>query len=214
MTHPSDRHLQGYLDGALPPHTREALSEHLQQCAACRDHVAHMARAIAAVRATSPARWSSEGAFWARLAGRLQPTPRACWPMLALVPPLVFVVAGLAVNLLLGLASLIWALVRSGAMAPLAPRLRAALQSIAARLPIRDLLPNWLVDQTQPLAAQALIDWANMAPALQDALLYAAVTTVLGLALVGLVALMLWWAAVRVRPERKEGSVKLWTMAS
>ncbi len=134
--------------------------------------------------------------------------------MLSLVPPLVFVVIGMAVNLLLGLASLAWALVRAGAMAPLAPRLRTALQSMTAGWPLQNLLPDWLVEQAQPLAAEALTDLSNMAPTLQDALLYALVTATLGLALVVCVGLMVWWAAVRVPAGRKERSATLWTMAS
>lgn len=49
MTHPDARALGAYADRALPPAEAAAVTQHLVQCEACRERVAGLERAIAAV---------------------------------------------------------------------------------------------------------------------------------------------------------------------
>jgi hypothetical protein len=186
----------------------------LERCDACRRRLDAWRALSQAVQQATPQAFSSDGAFWVRLAPRLGPVRRSTWSLVSFLPPFVFVTFGTLVNLLLAATVLVRILVRAGAIAPVGPIVCARLQTFLGQTETGRLLRSWIGPTAHQAVTRLLDSWAAMSPAWQDALLYALIVASLGVALAGIVTLYGWWAACWHKQERFERSEPAWNTAN
>jgi hypothetical protein len=208
--------MQAWCDGALAPRRREAIARHLVGCAHCRQRTDAWQRASRAAMATAPAAelFSTDGAFWARLAPHLSPRRSAQGALVSLVPPFIFVSVGTVLNVAIGLAVIVRGLVRLGAIEPVGPWIGARMQSALGESDTSSLLRLWLGSGLHQVLRTALQAWNGFGATTQDALLFVIAVTCLGLGLTGAVTLCGWWAACSARRNRSERSEGVWNTAS
>ncbi|HHX64035.1 MAG TPA: hypothetical protein GX702_04005 [Chloroflexi bacterium] len=207
MEHPGDVQLQSLEDGELDPDSAQRLRDHIAFCPRCASRLAEWRRLSLLVRETapSPALFSSEGKFWGRLAGRLKRPGRSSrcrplWPWVPFMPPVLLGVFNSVAQTLLSAALIIHVLAGLGVFNP-ASFITQGLIGLARWPLLESTLYRWLGWSSEQ-AVQVLIGpWSRLGYDGQHALLLLTIVTVLGIVLLLLLVLSLWWAVLWMQPH-------------
>jgi len=208
-THPNDGQLQCYADGELDPDSRDRMRLHLQRCTACQGRLATWQQLSQAVQATRPALEgiSSEGAFWLRLAGRLQAAQPERWPWVPYLPPFVLSAFGILVNALISVVLVLSLLAQMGILRPLGSLVGEGLEALLSHSLLDTTLYAWFGWSAEAVTLNTMRAWSGVARNLQEAIVLVAVLQILGGFLWIIVALYVSWALCWTRPasiRRKE----------
>jgi len=196
MRHPDELCLQAYHDGELSGEARRQIQDHLERCAACAERMRQWGELGALLRQTRPAAeaFSSEGEFWARLAGRLPQARPATWPLVPYLPPFLLGAFGLLADGLISAVTLAYTLVGLGLIPPLAPSLRAWLIKALQAPLLEGSLYAWLGWSGDEVGQAVTRLWGAASPATQEMLLMLAVVLILGMFLASVLVVYFSWA--------------------
>lgn len=206
MHHPNEIQLQRYLDGELDHEARDLVRAHLAVCPACSGRAETYAQVSATVRSSVPApeAFASEGAFWARMAARLETRPASRWPLVPLLPPFLLAALGTMLQAALGIVVVLFALSALGVLPAPAAVVAGGIPAVLGHPWLEGTLYAWLGWSSAEVVQSATARWQELHVAAQHGILLGA--TVMGLvAALGVVAVLdLTWALCWPGAARRE----------
>jgi anti-sigma factor RsiW len=196
MRHPDEVQLQVYLDGEIEAAKRPQLAAHLDHCPLCSARARRWEELAAALRATrpTPATFSTEGEFWARLARQLPDRRPPTWAFLAYLLPVLLGALGVVLDLLVSAVLVFYGLISLGVVPPLHTTIQGWLTQVRIDPFIADSVSTWASQSLGDRLVQLSEQWKAMALSQRDDVLLWAVLAVLGIALAAVVVLYFLWA--------------------
>ena len=203
MRHPDDRHLQAYVDGELVPSVARGVQRHLGRCPCCRDKAEELRRLSLAIRGTRPelAEFAAEGEFWSRLAGRCRARPTT-WPLVPYLPPFLLSTVGLVAKIGLSLVLTVRMLTGMGVVPSLGPTMATMLPSVVNLPLLQATLFSWLPWSSEEVAQTVVHWWSRAGELLGEGFVFWPFLFALGILLVAVLLLSLWWVLCWTRPAR------------
>ena len=203
MRHPSDRHLQAYLDGELTPSVAGGVQVHLDKCPGCLEKAEELRRLSLAIRGTRPdlGEFAPEGEFWSRLAGRCRARPTT-WPLVPYLPPFLLSSFGLVANVGLSLVLTMSLLTRMGVVPSFGPTMATMLPSVVKMPLFQVTLFSWLPVSAEEVGQVVGHWWTAAGELLGESLVFWPVVLILGVLLVVVLLLNMWWVLCWTRPAR------------
>ena len=213
MRHPHEAKLLAYLDRELDAEVSQQVEGHLAECEFCRLALAEWHRLRDMVRAgcPSPDLFRPEGEFWARLASACALRP-GTWPLLPYLAPILISTAGVVVQVLLSLVFAAHMMVGFGLIPPPGPVAADAVYGMLSDPLLESTLfrlLGWSGEEVRGWIAQ---HWSALSGILQPTMILWSAILVLGILLMLVLALDLWWVLCWTRPTRFEhkGEVLRW----
>lgn len=208
--HPSDTHLQLYLDGELDADARRAVDAHVAACPSCQRKLSACQSMCQRVRRTAPtcAEFMSAGEFWSRLAASLPTRPRSRWPLVPYIPPLLLSVPGTLWPVLIALLSCLRMLMGLGLLPSVGRLCTTRLIPLLAHPLLEQSVYGWTGWSGQEVVRFVLGGWTRMSVATQDTLILAIVLLVLlasfsGVAILYIGWVVCWSSATPSYPKRR-----------
>lgn len=209
-SHPRDGELQAYLDGEIDDAVRQSLEAHVCDCMTCRQRLEAwrtLSRSIGALCPPDDA-FGSAGAFWARLAGRLEQRRGPTWPILALLPG--FLALAIATVLLIVLNASVFGLrLNEWGVGPDLDTVFSRLAAMEAQTPswVNDILAQRFGWLSMRLTQETFDQLVLLSPQTLRTLVYVGLWVTLGgtlllSAVLGLVWIGCWTRRARSAPHK------------
>jgi anti-sigma factor RsiW len=194
MQHIDDVQLQAFLDGELSADACRNLEAHLAGCPACCARLDGCQCLCDNLRSLAPQDdlFRSEGEFWACLAGRLTQPCSTTWPWLTTLPPVLLGSVGLALNVLLSLILVSYALTGLGIVTSPGTALASWLP-IALGAPALAPVYGALGWSQSAIAERLTGAWEFMGAASQDLLVFGFLLLLVGAVLGTVLVLHFSW---------------------
>jgi hypothetical protein len=204
MHHPDEMQLQSYLDGELAEPSRARIEKHVAQCPMCSATVQGWHQVRTALRATrpSPDVFSSGGAFWAQLAGKLPESRPQVWPLVPYVPPMILGVIGTLLQTLITLVVGAYTLSGLGIIPSLSRNISAWLPELLSHRFLAGSVYAWLGWSSREVVEYTMARWESVSRAMQNGVVFAPPLVILVLLSSIVVGLYFSWAVCWSAPSR------------
>lgn len=179
--HPTEKHIQHYLDNELDANSRRAVAEHLVACASCRNKLRAHQALRARIRQSLPraSDFRSEGEFWGMLVARLPTRPQPVWSFVPYLPPILLSIPSALLPPLVSVILALYTLMRMGLLPSVGSLFTARLIPLLGQPFLEKSLYSLWGWTGEEVTGYVLKSWASLGIAVQDMFVVATVLILL-----------------------------------